>query len=195
MRGNPVAGVLIVLGALAGLGVALSSGNGAPPAAGDIDESPAPQEHGIAQDWYWTPAAPAAPNGDSSALGPTPTWEKYCHLGPPPGEWESWEAFIEYGRGIIEKYGPPPTPEPVPFDEAVFEGRPPSGYSSWQEFARDVEAIGDEVEASGASARAACTGEQVCVETSFGPVCVAPPGEPAWFCAGGDCPTPELRLP
>lgn len=180
----PIA-VLVVLGVLAGAGIALSSNSGTSPAAGDPH---------LTQDWYWTPA-PSAPGDGLSAAVPTPTWEKYCHLGPPPDPWESWEALFEHARQVIERYGPPPTPDPAMFPTPIFEGPPPPGYPSWEAFVEDTEKLFEEVQATGAEARAACTGEQVCVETSFGPVCVAPPGEGVQFCLGDGCPTPELWRP
>ncbi len=164
MRSLGLLAVLLALLAVAAVGLVLSSSGGSPPAAAD---------------------------GDTLAAIPSPTWERYCELGPPPGEWESWEAFLEYGRGVIEKYGPPPTPQPVPFDEAAFKGPAPLGFSSWKEFAEHADAIRDELDASGAKARANCTGKQVCVQTSQGPVCVAPAGEPGQICLGDGCPTPD----
>lgn len=139
---------------------------------------------------YGSPLARQGAASDrASAAEPTPTWEKYCYLGPPPAGWDSWETFIEYGRSIIDKYGPPPTLEPVAFDQSNFQGPPPLGYDSWQEFSSREVAVQQEIQASGGEAQAACTGKPVCVQTSFGPVWVAPPGEGVQLPLGGDeCP-------
>jgi hypothetical protein len=126
---------------------------------------------------------------------PTPTWEKYCELGPAPQPWDSWEELFAHAKDVIEKYGPPPTPDPASFPTPEIDGPPPPGYRSWDDFADESLKVFEEIRASGAEARANCTHQQVCVETSRGPVCVAPAGEPAYFCAGDGCPTPEIWEP
>jgi hypothetical protein len=138
---------------------------------------------------------PPTTTASHSAAVPTPTWEKYCELGPAPKPWHSWEELFAHAKDVIEKYGPPPTADPASFPTPDIKGPPPPGYSSWDAFEKESLKILDEIQASGAVGRAACTHKPVCVETSRGPVCVPPPGEGMQICLGDGCPTPEIWRP
>ncbi len=128
-------------------------------------------------------------------LTPTATWTAHCELGPAPGPYHSWDELFAHATEVAATYGPPPTPDPASFPTPKFDGPPPPGFSSWQAFENQSLKLFDEIQASGAQGRANCTGKQVCVQTSRGPVCTAPAGQPGYICMGPGCPTPEIWGP
>jgi hypothetical protein len=71
---------------------------------------------------------------------------------------------------VEEKYGPLPTPEISTPEAEIFKGTPPPGYASMNDFLADASSMLNEIVNSSAEAKANCAGQQVCVNTSLGPV-------------------------